>query len=281
MVSRRTFLAGSGLALAATLGQGASAFAQDDLAMLDPLGSLDNYAKLKPLLFDYDRCKGLVSRLWDAYGKNRSLQHGEWTAIYTYCWWRTAPNRAERIKVAKVGQKVAAKLAEDFPDSPVGHQWLAIHMGLEILSVGVVDALHAVPSLRKSLERAMAIDANYFYGLPTLILAKVYAKLPQFPVSIGDLDHALALLERIRPLQEKTFAIWYLFLAETIYLKSGAEPALKVLDRIADNVVPKDSATAYLKESTLNDARILRAKLATGSYERYLWDPLLEVAQPG
>lgn len=251
----------------------------DDLGALDPRGPIGNYDRLKPQLFDAARAKGLVSRLWDAYNKSKTLNYAEWACVYSYCWWRQAPNREERIKSAKVAQKMAAKLAEDFPNHAAGHQWLAIHTGTEVLSVGVVDALHAIPTVRKALERALAIDPNYFYGLPTLILAKVYQKLPQFPVSIGDLDHALALLEHVRPLQEKKFAVWYLFLSEVVYLKSGAEAAIKVLDKIHD-VTPLDSATAYLKESTLTDAQTLRMKFASDSYERYIWDPLLEVAKP-
>ncbi len=258
---------------------GQAAADQGGLAKLNPLGDVSNYSGLKPLLFDSDRCKTLITQLFEAYQTTGDPRYAEWASVYGFPWWRTAATRADRIRCAKISQKIAGKLASDHPTLAAGHQWLAIHMGTEILSVGVVDALHAVPRLRKSLERAMAIDPRYFYGLPTLILAKVYSKLPQFPVSIGDLDHALALLEEIKPLQHDSFAVWHLFNAETLYLKGATPLALQALAAIDQAVAPKDPATAYLKDATLYDARILAKKIQADDYDRYLWDPLLEVPQ--
>ena len=252
-----------------------------DPSLLDPLGDLKQYPNLRPLMFDQAGAKQLVSHLWGLYGQTGERRYGEWAATYAFVWWRTLPDRGARVKAARVGQKMAAAIADKHPEHAAGPQWLAIHLGTEILSVGVLDALQSVPALKSNLEQAMAADAGYFYGLPSLILAKVYSKLPAFPVSVGNIDKSLALLDRLAPKQRETFAIWHLFLAEAVYLKHGVEDALKILAGFPEIVEPRDPATAYLYESTLQDASNLRERLVQGNYNRYVWDPLLEVAKPG
>ncbi|RMF17129.1 MAG: hypothetical protein D6761_04975 [Candidatus Dadabacteria bacterium] len=276
---RRTVLCGAAVAAAAVGERVWGSAAEPPLDRLDPFGDIENFAVLRPYLFDAAGGKHLVSRLWEAYTRSGRREYGEWAVVYVFPWWRTMIARKDRVSVARIGQKMAQKLAADHPSHVAGYQWAAIHVGTEILSVGVIDALNQVSRMRTMLEKATAIDAGYFYGLPKLILAKAYAKLPPFPVSIGNLGRARDMLEELRPRQAHVFAIWHLFLAETMYLQGDPDGALSVLAEIEAAVTPENGATAYVLESTLGDAATLSKRIQDGTYERYLWDPLLEPAR--
>lgn len=245
-----------------------------------PLAELSSYTQVREALYTPALARTVVERLWKGYQQTGNPRYGEWSQVWAYIWWRCLPNGPERVQAAQLGQKLSQSYIKKHPQLVAGHQWQAIHTGTEILARGVLDGLHLVPALRRDLERSIAIDPTYFYGLPSLILAKVLVKLPPFPVSVGDPVKARAMLEELRPLCEGKFAIWYLFLAEAELLAHGPTAMDAVLDRMAPEVKPVNLATRYLLESGLQDAEMLKQRVRQANWNRYTWDFLLEPARP-
>jgi len=287
-LTRRQYLAGAGATLATgalpwgTLAHAApTPFGDVDLAVFNPFGPQKHYHEfLRSIFFDPAKSKQLAEFLWRSFQAQQRFELGEWAMPAVFIWWRTLESRRERVKVSAAGRKMASQIQKLDPSHPAGPLWMAIFAGTEALSRGVLESLHLVPELTKNLERATSNAIDYFHGLGILVNAKLYAKVPGFPMSVGDIDKAMALFEQGKSFQQGVFALWYLFRAEAELQHSGKEAAFAWLDRMQQEVEPVDVTTAYLYETSLYDAKIFRQKVESDNYDRYRWDPLLTVPQP-
>ena len=235
-----------------------------------------DYDRIRPLALSRAGAKKIVDRLWQAHERTGKLKYAEWALVYGYNWWRVAPLGPERIRIARIGRRIAASVETQFPEAPVGYFWGASYAGLEALSRGILDALQLIPDNLRRLEWVDARFPDYFYGGAALLLGKGYIKIPPFPLSIGNLDKGLHYLNKAADWQKGKIAMWYLFYAEAVYLKTGSVPqALAVLDRIGTDVHPVDAGARYALETALIDAASFRKALKAGNYNKYTWDPLL------
>ncbi len=281
MAAVPTLASGTVAAAQSASGEAAAFFDRLPDKYQDPKGPIEYYWKYMRKAFyrpEYGRAS--VERLWAKYAATGDPVPGEWAIQACYYWWRTNKAKADRIRVARIGGKMAAKYAGDFPDSPVGHTFRGLFLGAEGLSRGVLDSLQLVPEIDRRLKRGVEVDAEYMYGLAQMIQGKLLTKLPTFPMSIGDLDQALELLESVRPLAQGKFAPWYIFQAEAELLAFGQDRALQTLDRLRTEIKPYDVTTIYLYDSMLGDAQAFRQAIADGSYNKYTWDPVLAPARP-
>lgn len=234
---------------------------------------------MRGIYFDADLIRALVEREWractggDAAACPQALGH-------VYVWWRLVESRDERIRIARIGQKMAEEVRSRQPRHPAGHLWGAVYLGSETLSRGVLDALQLIPEFRRNLEAAVAIDPEYYYGTGHMLEAKLYIKLPPRPLSLGDAERGRAILEKTAAAQRTRYAYWHLFMAELELQRGGLEAASAVLDRMKIEVKPVDVTTAWAKETSLVDAERMLAAVADGSYNKYTWDAQLFPARP-
>lgn len=246
----------------------------------DYYGPIETYARLRRLYYNA-RANGLCfERLSKHYLASNEAWAAETCLAVGYGWWRAESSQAARLKVARLGQKFAGKIIGDFPDSPVGYCWQAVFVGVEALTLGILDALHLIPNYQKALARVNAINPAYFYGFSTLLLAKILLKTPPKPLSIGNLEDAQQLLEQGRPMQQGKLAIWYLFYAELLYQTQGLDAALAKLNEMRDQVKPENVATAVILDQTLFDAAYFERVLRENRYNKYTWDPIMIPAKP-
>lgn len=253
----------------------------------DPL-ELDPYApprryweELRPLFFSQSAMRQVVERLISAYRQEKEARLGEWMLYYAYIWWRTAPEASDRLKIAKAGRRLSRGFSSDHPDHVAGHLFAAVFTGVEQLTRGVLETLQMIPSYRDAMEAAVARDESYNNGLPLLLQAIMYIKLPPFPVSVGDPQKGRAYLERAGEYMRGRYALWYLYAAEADLGGQGASAAFDKLERMRREVEPVDVNTAYVYDATRTDAERLRRAVEAGRYDKYRWDPLMEPQRPG
>lgn len=243
-------------------------------------GDVDVYAKLRPIYFNA-KANGLAfERIAKHYIDSKELWAGETCLAIGYGWWRAESSKTGRLKVARVGQKLAKRLIADRPDHPSGYLWEAVFVGVEALTLGILDSLYLVPAYQHALAQVSKIDATYFYGFSNMLLAKILIKTPRKPLSIGNLDEAIEWLERGRALQQYKVAVWYVFYAEALYLTKGLKPALHMLDAMRAEVRPDNVATAVMLDQSLFDAAYFERVVRENRYNKYTWDPILIPAQP-
>lgn len=276
---RRSFLAATVAMFAARSGVAAastSRIAQLPLEFFDPRRPVDkHYATTRTIMIVPAEAEALVARLWQVFLETSELKYGEWALMYTLNWWRAVDLGAPRVRTSRIGIRMAQAITQQFPSKSMGPFWTAVFVGAESISRGILDAIQNVPEFQRNLAIAEKEDPSYMYGSPILLQAKMFIKLPPFPVSIGDLDKGVDYLERARPHAERKMAFWDIFLAEAVYLKSGRDACFQILDRIAEHVKPVDGATMFVYEMTLSDAASMRAAITNGTYNKYTWDPML------
>lgn len=276
MISRRSLVGLAGLTAGALAIRPQIIFA-DTLAEMDPFAplKLDAYLRLRKLMQQPTDGEALVKNLWERYVQTGKFDYGHWAVCYSQLWWQAHPPGKDRLRVSQIGRAMAEKLRTDFPAHPAGYFWSAAHMGFEALVRGVLDSLNMIPQFFNLLDEAEARDPGYLLGSVHLAKAKAYLKLPSFPMSIGSVDKGLAQLEKAKPYQEKRYALWYIVLAEAEMQRQGKEAALQALHGL-DQVCPQDMQSQYTFEISTLFAEKFRHSVATGKYNKYTWDPMLE-----
>jgi len=289
-VSRRNFTSG-------LLGLGALSLPGVALAVLDPKlkhgvatlpiesfspeSPYERYVNdMQPYAFDSELWGYVVGRLWRHFELTKAIWAGEWAMGHLFVQWRNYDNNDSRIKLARIGQKMSLKFKSIYPEHVGGYFWHAMHVGLEGLARGPLNALNMVPRYMADLTEANERDPNYYYAMGTLGIAKMYLKLPSPPVSLGNPESGFDYLERCRAAQEGHFAQWHLTKAEALIQKGDKQAAIREIDTIRTTVKPRNGIEGYIYDVTLHDAQLMKARLLDGTYSKY-WDPLLERAQSG
>lgn len=250
------------------------------LSWLDPFAPPDeHYEELRPLFQKPQDIEGIIQRLLRAYQEKGDTRYLIWSLSYTFLLWQSVPQGEERIRVSLLGGKIVEELTKRMPDSYIPAFWGAVFMGTLGLSRGVLNTLQLVPEFIKRLKRVEEAAPRYFYGSASLLLAKMYIKLPPFPLSLGNLPLGMEYLEKARPYQEKRYALWYVVKAEGEYLLYGKEKAFATLAGLAE-VCPVDVTTRYTYEMAMYLSERFREAVESGTYDKYLWDPLLEPITP-
>lgn len=275
--NRRFFLSGSAAALwFASSSNGVSA-TEIPFAEFDPASAMNgNYYRIASTLAKPKDIENIVSRFWGLYRKKKYLPLANAAILWTFLLWRATPLGERRIRVSLLGRKMGKQLQKDFPGTVDGYSWDATFMGMEGLSRGVLDTLNIVPEFLEVLDRSIDMDESYFYGMGLMLMAKMYLKLPRFPVSKGDPKKALVYLERARPYQEKKYAFFYNVLAEAELLSGNREKALEILSTFEDKVEVSTKAERFTLDLAIHDAALFKKVIQDGTYDQYLFDPFLQ-----
>ncbi len=98
-------------------------------------------------------------------------------------------------------------------DSLEANFWLAVNSGSFGQEKGIMQSLAMISPIKAAAEKALELDADYFYGGPWRVLGRLYHKAPGFPFSIGNTKKAVEYLEKAVKAGPK-FYLNRLFLAE-------------------------------------------------------------------
>lgn len=245
------------------------------LKKLNPYGPLENYRYLRRL-WRREENERIIQFLFEEWEKERDPDVGEWALLFSYHWWRMEPLGEKRVRVARVARKMSLMYQSYHPEDIRGFFWNAVHTGMEALSLGILNALQHIPTFTRNLEIVLKRDPTYFYGGTYTLLAKMYMKVPPFPLSVGDLTLSKKYLEEGRKYQERKIALWYLVAGELKIIEKKIDEGIRLLKRMEEEVRPTDAMTMYALIAGIHDGTKLREVVEKGTYDRYQWDPLLE-----
>jgi hypothetical protein len=99
-----------------------------------------------------------------------------WEALcqWIYLKWRKLREPADQLEVIRVGKRAAARLSKTAPDSPRAHVFTAMMPGLESLSKGILDSLHAAPTIRENARALVREEIDYCRAYGYWVLGRLY-----------------------------------------------------------------------------------------------------------
>ncbi len=237
-------------------------------------GMLDKANRYR--LADLDQPAKLVDHLmlYAAALREQPSYEAAWkAAMWSYYVWQKAASKEERESVAKAGVKFAKKATELNPDGAEGWFWYGGNLAIYGLSRGILDSLHLVPDVERSLKRSMELDSRYYEGAAERNLARVYMMLPGRPISIGNDARAKEMLDRSLAAYPD-FPLTYIYLADWHWKKNEFEAALAILDRI-HRLPMKTEGNAFFLPWAKRVAAKVRPRIENRE-PRGLLDPMVE-----
>jgi tetratricopeptide (TPR) repeat protein len=127
---------------------------------------------------------------------------------------RSLKNSDQRVEIARKGMAHAKKMIAAHPKRVEGHYYLALNMAK------IAEAkwkLSLIKPMVAAGEKARQIDERYDSAGPLVFLGKVFLDAPAWPVSVGNTEKALKLLERavkLAPLPESRVFLGQAYHAE-------------------------------------------------------------------
>ena len=150
----------------------------------------------------------------------------------------------EGVECGKSGIEINA-------DSLEANFWLSVNYGSYGQEKGIMQSLALISPIKEAAERAIALDANYFYGGAWRVLGRLYHKAPGFPFSIGSTKKAVEHLEKAVESGPKFF-LNHLFLAEAYISnrdKAQASEHLKWILNTPSNANHEREDEGYKREA--------------------------------
>lgn len=134
---------------------------------------------------------------------------------------------AERQSYYERGRDYAATLKAEFPQAAAGPYWLALNLA-GIADVNRWRGRRLLPEIIANLEEAAALEPAYDQAGPWRTLGRIYYEAPGPPLSVGNLEKSLELLQKAVALAP-TNATNHLYLAETLLRLGQNEAAVREL----------------------------------------------------
>lgn len=153
-----------------------------------------------------------------------------------------ATDAADKLAFYEEGVECGKTGVEIDEDSLEANFWLAVNSGSYGQEKGIMQSLAMISPIKEAAEKALALDANYFYGGPYRVLGRLYNKAPGFPFSIGNNKKSVEYLEKAVEIGPKFF-LNRLFLAETYISDRKKDKAREQLNWILDAPLNKNHET--------------------------------------
>lgn len=134
-------------------------------------------------------------------------------AEINYWFGEYSTDASDKIAFFDEGVECAKTGIEIDEDSLESNFWLAVNYGSYGQEKGIMQSLALITPIKEAAEKALALNANYFYGGPYRVLGRLYHKAPGFPFSIGNTKKAVEYLEKAVEIGPKFF-LNRIFLAE-------------------------------------------------------------------
>lgn len=150
-----------------------------------------------------------------------------------------ATDAADKIAFFEEGVECGKTGVEINADSLESNFWLAVNYGSYGQEKGIMQSLALITPIKEAAEKALELDANFFYGGPWRVLGRLYHKAPGFPFSVGDAKKAVEYLEKAVSAGPK-FYLNRLFLAEAYISNRKPAQAREHLQWILDAPLNKN-----------------------------------------
>jgi tetratricopeptide (TPR) repeat protein len=107
----------------------------------------------------------------------------------------TGADKASRLSDARAGRKLAESWVRRYRSSGLGHYLVAYLTGLEAEN-DPLRGIELVPVIEREARLAAELSPEVDHGGPDRMLGELYLKAPPFPVSVGDVEKAVACYQR-------------------------------------------------------------------------------------
>ncbi len=136
----------------------------------------------------------------------------------------------QRSRYYEQGRGYAEKILQEDPQNVAGHYWLGLNLG-GLADVNRLQGRRLLPQILKELEQAAAINPGYDQGGAYRVLGRIYYSAPGRPLSIGDMNKSLDLLQKATNLASNN-STNHLYLAETLLKLGRQDQARKELEQV-------------------------------------------------
>jgi hypothetical protein len=124
---------------------------------------------------------GYTLQAWQILANYRASAPSDTAALALWCQVNAelgddSPQKAEQEYYYRIAEAAADTLRTEYPNSAAGHFWWAAAHGDRALLEGIPEALLAMPSVMREMERAIALDPGF--PLPYVVLGDLYRDMP-------------------------------------------------------------------------------------------------------
>ena len=180
-------------------------------------------------------------------------------AELTYYLWEVytfeKKNESLRTRLIQIGVKYSKRALKINPNSVPAMFWFVANIGVYGLMKGPQNVLKYAPIGRKLLFRMAKQDPNMIFerGSWGRLLGKLYAFLPSFPMSFGDIDKGIALLKKVYQ-KYPDYGINIYFLAEAYAIAGKDIKAMDLLEK-GIKIIGNSDLTLFVNRK---DLRIMK-----------------------
>jgi len=134
--------------------------------------------------------------------QNKSKYEPQWrVSELTYYLWENYMFKKDYKKcfdIIKVGYKYGKRALKIKPNGKEALFWFSANVGIYGLLKGPTNVLQLAPQGRKLLEKLSVVDPKMTFekGSWARILGKIYAFIPSFPISFGNIEKGIYLLNK-------------------------------------------------------------------------------------
>jgi tetratricopeptide (TPR) repeat protein len=194
-------------------------------------------------------------------------------AQFAFYAWRLEKEQSERLRYAQLCLRLGTRAAEIDPEHPGGWYWKGSSLAMIGLVQGVLNSLQLVPTGLRHFERMKQLDGGYLDGGGIASLARMYAVLPGFPLSVGNRNRGKEMLldgyERF-----PTNSYFPLYLADIAWDEGETDAALAYAKKVLE-MRPADEMNAFRLLVNQRAARTLIELVESGT-PRDRWHDVLQ-----
>ena len=156
-------------------------------------------------------------------------------------------NGTKRLADAQEGRKMAEAASKAFPEDATAHYLVAYLTGLEAEN-DRARGLELVPVIEREALTAAHLNPSIDNGGPDRMLGELYLRAPSFPMSVGDLEKAIAHFKKAVRLAPN-YLPNRLGLAEALTEDEESSEACQEIERIFVQLSPKEEMMEEWKRS--------------------------------
>jgi len=153
-------------------------------------------------------------------------------------------NREQRAEHAIRGMGYAQEAVKLQDERVEGHYYLALNMAK---LAQAKSKLRLVKRMVRVAQRAAEIDPRYDEAGPLVFLGKVYLTAPAWPLSVGDVDKAIEMLERAVKLVPRPLT--RVFLGQAYYEDDRDDQARQQIERALKDAKPGEIEPHWREEA--------------------------------
>jgi tetratricopeptide (TPR) repeat protein len=160
---------------------------------------------------------------------------------------KTGTDKASRLADARTGRQLAESAVRRQPGSGLAHYLYAYLTGLEAEN-DPLRGLELVPFIEREARLAAELSPLIDYAGPDRMLGELYLRAPGMPISIGDVERAIACYRRALTMAPG-FAENRLGLVETLLKAGNVKEACMQLHELLLDMPPANESEAIWQKA--------------------------------